>query len=124
MAIAHSANASGQTHDLLDHLQKVAQLASTFANKFNARELGHWAGIWPDIGKAHPDFQKYLRTCETDPEKRHRGPEHKGAGTVVAFEKRCELLTFLIAGHHGGLPSKAQLKTWIGQKASSESTPG
>ena len=37
MAIAHSANALGQTHDLVEHLQRVAELAAGFAAKFGAQ---------------------------------------------------------------------------------------
>jgi len=112
MAIAHSANAQGQAHDLVKHLQCVAKLAAEFASKFGAKDLAYWAGLWHDVGKVHPDFQTYLRDCEANPEKHPRGPDHKRAGALIA-SRRHELLTFLIAGHHGGLPDRASLKTWL-----------
>lgn len=115
MAIAHSVNAQGQQHDLVEHLQCVANLASEFAAKFGASDLAYWAGLWHDIGKVHPGFQQYLHDCEAHPGKQRRGPDHKRAGALVAAKKH-ELLSFLIAGHHGGLPGRADLKSWLKEK--------
>ncbi len=111
MPFAHSKNSLGEMHDLQEHLTKVAELAKTFASKFGAGEFGYWAGIWHDLGKLHPDFQAYLAN-PTPP----RGPDHKGAGSVVASQI-CEPLAFLVAGHHGGLHSRADLKNWLKEKA-------
>jgi CRISPR-associated endonuclease/helicase Cas3 len=74
MAIAHSANSLGQAHDLVEHLLCVAKLAAEFADKFGARELAYWAGLWHDIGKVHPAFQKYLHDCEANPGSNFRPP--------------------------------------------------
>lgn len=115
MPIAHSANAQGQQHDLVNHLQSVAKLASEFAAKFGAGDLAYWVGLWHDIGKVHPSFQQYLHDCEISPGKHRRGPDHKKAGALVAAKKH-ELLSFLIAGHHGGLPGRAHLKVWLKEK--------
>jgi CRISPR-associated endonuclease/helicase Cas3 len=100
----------GKEQDLREHLQNVAQLASDFAAKFGAADLGRWAGLWHDLGKFHPEFQRYLRTRGAQ-----RGPEHKAAGAITA-EMYQPLLAFLVAGHHGGLSSRAQLKTWLKEK--------
>jgi len=115
MAIAHSANTKGERHDLVEHLQCVAKLASEFAAKFDAGDLAYWAGMWHDIGKVHPSFQQYLHDCETNPGTQRRGPDHKRAGALVAAKKH-DWLSFLIAGHHGGLPSRADLKAWLKEK--------
>jgi CRISPR-associated endonuclease/helicase Cas3 len=112
MLIAHSINAQGKRHDLVEHLKSVAELAAGFASKFGAKDLGYWAGMWHDVGKIHPDFQKYLHDCEADPDRKHRGPDHKRAGALLAAQ-RYDVLAFLIAGHHGGLPSRSELKTWL-----------
>jgi CRISPR-associated endonuclease/helicase Cas3 len=112
MLIAHSVNAQGKRHDLVEHLKSVADLAAEFASKFGAKDLGYWAGLWHDIGKVHPDFQKYLYDCEANPGRHHRGPDHKRAGALLAAQ-RYDVLAFLIAGHHGGLPSRSELKTWL-----------
>jgi hypothetical protein len=42
---AHSANASGDWHDLPTHLRDVAEKGRTFATKF-----GNRAGLWYDLG--------------------------------------------------------------------------
>ncbi|MBI3756825.1 MAG: hypothetical protein HY267_02505 [Deltaproteobacteria bacterium] len=69
MAIASSANAQGRRRDLVEHLQCVADLARTFAAKFGAGELGYWAGLWLDVRKVHPDFQRYLFLRQRQPRK-------------------------------------------------------
>jgi CRISPR-associated endonuclease/helicase Cas3 len=111
MAFAHSENGAGLKHDLATHLQQVAELASKFAEKFGAGDLGRWVGLWHDLGKFHPDFQAYLSTTVA-----HHGPEHKGAGAVQA-SKLCDALAFPVAGHHGGLLSRADLKNWLRDRA-------
>lgn len=116
---AHSANSQGQRHRLIDHLKEVARLAKKFADKFGAGELAYWAGLWYDVGKFHPAFQEYLRKCQIEPGKTHRGPDHKGAGALLA-QRYLEPLVFLVAGHHGGLPNGADLKTtWLPEKSNS-----
>jgi CRISPR-associated endonuclease/helicase Cas3 len=111
MSFAHSKNSRGEMHDLQEHLVNVAELSKRFASKFGAGEFGYWAGIWHDLGKLHPDFQAYLLNPKPP-----RGPDHKGAGSIVA-SKVCEPLAFLVAGHHGGLHSRADLKNWLREKA-------
>ena len=116
MPIAHSKNTYGQQHDLIEHLQCVANMAGEFAAKFGARDLAYWAGIWHDVGKVHPNFQQYLHDCEIYPDKHRRGPDHKLAGSLIAEEKGQALLAFLIAGHHGGLPSLTGLREFLRHK--------
>lgn len=101
-------------HGLVEHLQNVAELAAKFAGKFGAADFGYWAGLWHDLGKFHPDFQAYL--ANPTPAK---GPDHKGAGSIVAA-KVYEPLAFLVAGHHGGLYAKTGprgLNDWLKEKA-------
>ncbi len=104
---AHSENRAGIKHDLVDHLESVAGLAGVFAEKFGARDFGYWAGLWHDLGKFHPDFQAYI----TAPDGR-RGPDHSTAGAVHASAV-FDWLSFLVAGHHAGLPSTTELKARI-----------
>jgi CRISPR-associated endonuclease/helicase Cas3 len=111
MAFAHSENSRGFKHGLATHLQQVAELASRFAAKFGAGDPGLWVGLWHDLGKFHPDFQAYLSAIAA-----HHGPDHKGAGAVQA-SKLWDALAFLVAGHHGGLLSRADLKNWLRDKA-------
>ena len=113
---AHSSNDLGKRQSLRDHLEQVAHLAATFATPLGASALAHHAGWLHDIGKIHPSFQHYLLDAEQSQTKRH-GPDHKGAGAVLALDQHLELLAFLIAGHHGGLPSRDDLKTWLSERA-------
>ena len=105
---AHTPNDKGQWHRLDDHLKEVASLAHGFADKFGAGELAYWVGLWHDVGKIHPEFQAYLQKCAHDTETRHRGPDHKGAGAILA-RNVLEPLAFLVAGHHGELKNHADL---------------
>lgn len=110
---AHSENIAGIRHDLVEHLGSVARLAETFAREFGAADFGYWAGPWHDLGKFHPDFQPYI----ADPDG-CRGPDHSSAGTVHS-SAICDWVSFLVAGHHGGLPDKTALKSRIRDKLSS-----
>lgn len=112
---AHSPNDKGEWHRLDSHLKEVAKLAKRFAGKFSAGELAEWIGLWHDLGKANPEFQSYLHKCINEPDKLHRGPDHKGAGAVLAY-KHLEPLAFPTAGHHGGLMNYSDLKSWLSGK--------
>lgn len=110
---AHSVNEAGVRHDLAAHLTTVADLAAGFAVPFGGAELARWAGLWHDLGKFHPDFQAYLLDAEAG--KRRRGPDHKGAGASVAMQA-CQPLALLVQGHHGGLPSRADVPGWLRER--------
>lgn len=113
-AYAHSANKRGERHLLTDHLRAVASLAATFARHLEAEELTHYLGLWHDVGKFHPAFQDYLLSCEREAIV-HRGPDHKGAGAVLA-EQHAGLGALIVQGHHGGLCSAADLKAWLAER--------
>ena len=107
---AHSANENHHRHNLVDHLQAVAEIARDFAKPFGGEEAAYYAGLWHDIGKFDPQFQRYLSGD------RSRGPDHKGAGTKLA----CQHLGpagLIVQGHHGGLKAEADLKGWVAEKA-------
>ena len=105
MAVAHSQNSRGECHDLVKHLTDVAELASQFADKFGASSLSYWLGLWHDIGKFYPTFQAYLKNPASA-----RGPDHKGAGAILAL-KYVEPLSFLVAGHHHRNPIPRQINS-------------
>jgi len=102
MVYAHSRNAAGQRHALVDHLQVVASLAADFGRPFGAEQIGYWAGLWHDLGKFHPDFQSYLLACEREPNRAHKSPGHSAAGACFALD-HLEPAALLIHGHHAGL---------------------
>jgi CRISPR-associated endonuclease/helicase Cas3 len=86
---------------LRDHLEKVAQLAGEFAALFESAEWGRLAGLWHDLGKYRPEFQR--RLCGSGQQ-----VEHAGLGAALAAEKgRTGVpLAFVIAGHHAGLANR------------------
>jgi len=101
---------SGRGQLLEAHLNGVAALASKFAAQFNAAEWGQLAGLWHDLGKYRPEFQRRVRGEDIR-------AEHSGAGAVHAKERMQNKgipLAFAIAGHHAGLSNlskEAQGKT-------------
>ncbi|MDN5344221.1 MAG: CRISPR-associated endonuclease/helicase Cas3 [Clostridia bacterium] len=111
---AHSQNNNGKEQLLADHLRNVANLARNFASRLTAPDLGYWAGFWHDLGKFHPEFQAYLRG-----EAGRRGPNHSTAGALLAT-RFFEPLAFLITGHHGGLPDRAELKNRLKDKVQND----
>ena len=115
---AHTPNESGQWHYLDEHLKGVAELAKKFAGKFEAGNLAYWIAVWHDLGKANPEFQEYLQRCINEPDKLHRGPDHKGTGAVLA-SKNLGPLAFPVAGHHGGLMNYSVMKTWLSERNAS-----
>jgi CRISPR-associated endonuclease/helicase Cas3 len=109
-SIAHTSNRLEKRQDLLEHLRNVADAATQYCVAFCGEEFARYAGLLHDIGKYDPAFQQYLLSAERNPTRRLRGPDHKGAGTALAATSEMEgLLAFLIAGHHGGLPSQSDL---------------
>lgn len=99
-------------HALEAHLRKVAMLAAQFATAFDGQQWAELAGRWHDLGKYRPGFQGYIRRASGyDPE----AHLEQGAGRVVHSEAGAvhainwhkaggQLLAYLIAGHHSGLP--------------------
>lgn len=90
------------------HLEKVAQLASSFAREMfalgstereSASEWGRLAGLWHDLGKFSVEFQKRLYGDAGR-------VDHSTAGAKMAASKTPygPLLAYMIAGHHAGLP--------------------
>lgn len=43
------------------HLREVAELAGDFAAAFGAKDWGHLAGLWHDLGKYSREFQPCRR---------------------------------------------------------------
>ena len=105
-------------HLLDEHLKQVAELASSFAPAA-WRDWAYLAGLWHDLGKYRPGFQRYIRCTNgidahiegriKDREKTHSAAgalwaehcltEHFGAeGQVMS-----RVFQYLIAGHHAGL---------------------
>lgn len=114
--VAHTPNERGEWHALRAHLQAVAKLARRFAVPLGAPEAGYLLGLWHDVGKYHPQFQYYLEQADAlkgaGP---RRGPDHKGAGSLLAF-KHLGPAAMAIQGHHGGLQSLTAFRGWLQER--------
>ncbi len=85
---------------LSEHLLNVADLAGTFAAVFGAEKWGNYAGLLHDAGKATAAF---IGRLEGKPQR----VDHSTYGARLAKERTGKLgllLSYVIAGHHGGLP--------------------
>lgn len=98
---------------LEQHLEEVAELAGTFASVFGAGEWGRLAGLWHDLGKYSAEFQQYLKNVsgQSDPhgEDVVVAPgrvDHSTAGAKHSAKasQLGPLMSYIIAGHHAGLP--------------------
>ena len=112
--VAHTPRTVGGVwHGLRDHLEATAELAATFGAAFGAAELSRLAGRWHDVGKYDPAWQEYLRAQVVPDVRIGRSPDHRRAGASRAFDARLVAVAFAIAGHHGGIPSRTDLKAWL-----------
>lgn len=104
-----------EPHLLKDHLYSTADLASKFAEEFKNNDWAELIGLLHDLGKYHPDWQKYIRkeTGYFDEDAHIEGyagrPNHSATGAICLFEKfndspMAKALAYGIAGHHSGLP--------------------
>jgi len=117
---AHSENSNGERQLLSDHLNGVSLLAGGFGEYFGARDLCSTAGLLHDIGKADPEWQRYLAESAAGRRNRGSGPDHKCAGAELALAAGSQLAPLLIHGHHGGLGSpKKDFGPWFAAKRTS-----
>src|SRR6266540_509194 len=98
---AHSANASGRRHALVDHLRETARLARLFAAPFGGGQLAWWLGLLHDAGKASCAWQDGLSRAEA--RKVRVGLDHKSLGAQLALGRDLGKFALAIDGHHGGL---------------------
>ncbi|MCA9200729.1 MAG: CRISPR-associated endonuclease Cas3'' [Planctomycetales bacterium] len=101
---------------LLEHLRAVGdgarQRAERFISNTTTSTFGpecQFSGWLHDLGKYRPEFQDYLKGIATEKEKRY----HKQAGAAKAALLGYYSVAFAIAGHHGGMPNRTNLKDGI-----------
>ena len=117
MLYAHSANPQGKRQSLPDHLRSVAELAARFAQPFGGEDIAFLAGLWHDVGKANPTWQRLLVECE-EGRRQRVGVDHKCAGVMLADEAggNAQLVGTLIHAHHGGLANpRTGFRPWFQQ---------
>ncbi len=108
--IRQDATGNWLMHSLEEHLRGVAALAESFAAAFDASDWAKLAGLWHDLGKYRPAFQRYIRGASGYDAHIETAPgrvDHSTAGALHAMERMKGLgriLAYLIAGHHAGLP--------------------
>ena len=110
---AHSANGDSERHEWAAHAGGTARLAAEFAGAFGMAEHGRLLGLWHDVGKLAPDWQRYLVASEAGRVARGRGPDHKAAGALLAAKMIGERLALVLHGHHGGLSAPEVVRSWL-----------
>ena len=118
MAYAHSANPQGNRQPLVDHLRNVAGLAAELAQPFGGEDLACLSGLWHDVGKADPTWQRLLLECEQG-RRSMVGIDHKCAGVLLAerLGGNAQWAGLLIHGHHGGIANpKTGFRSWLQEK--------
>ncbi len=93
------------------HLQGVAELAlakceDSFPDNPLIRDLVQYCAWLHDLGKYRKGFQDYLCGISVPREL----SLHKQAGALFAAKHKNLIASFVIAGHHGGLPNRQDLR--------------
>ena len=104
----------GEWHKLEEHLTQTADLAESFASPF-ASEWGRLAGLWHDAGKFQRSFQ--IRIDKDDEAHTNAKVDHSSVGVLIAKGHRARPLSFVIAGHHGGMPNADDLVVRLNERA-------
>lgn len=112
--VAHARETTGgyEVHGVEDHARDVAALAAGFADAFGSGDWARIGGLWHDLGKFHPEFQRYIRRATGyDADAHIEGApgrvDHSTLGAIHALDTMGDagrILAYLIAGHHAGLP--------------------
>lgn len=105
-------NGNWRLHTLEEHLLEVSRLAGVMANAFGSEAWAELAGLWHDLGKYRPAFQKYIckksgYDSEAHIEQGNGRVDHSTSGAIHAINELGSVglvLSYLIAGHHAGLP--------------------
>jgi len=105
---AHTPSGDQPPHELGEHLTATAALVRRFAARLDLGDVGELLGLWHDVGKAHPGFQRYLRDLTAG--RPATSVPHSIWGAVLGAGFRnaggpWRELTLPIAGHHAGLKS-------------------
>ncbi len=102
---------------LRDHLRAVGEMAESFAIEAGgSRAFGRRArvsGLLHDLGKYRDEFQQLLRGEVT------KAPHSIYGACAARLLGKAPDLSFVVAGHHAGMPDKAALQDRTGQARNS-----
>lgn len=101
--VAHVSPDGERKQSVRAHVDRVARLAAEFATPFGAHDAGYLAGLYHDIGKCSPEFQR--RILENGPRCDHSTAGAKEIMELYPGKKDAVFLAACIAGHHAGLPN-------------------
>ncbi len=101
---------------LQDHLVGVSSLCQNHADKFGAGKAARLAGLLHDLGKYTPEFQARLVGGKS--------VDHATAGAVEVVKSAssgqdhliAELIAYVVAGHHTGLPDKTNGESSLSER--------
>lgn len=117
---AHTPGETGVWHDLISHLKRTSDAAGNNGAKFGAGNVARLAGLWHDLGKFNPEFQKYLKRCEQAASAGEpsppKGVPHAAFGAKLARGAYPPLMQ-IIYGHHAGLQETEHVKQRLGDLA-------
>ncbi len=97
---------------LIAHLNETARRAERFAATFDSAPWSRLVGLWHDLGKYSPAFQRKLLDTIENP-KKHTRVNHSSAGAQLARKQFPQMwlpAAFAIAGHHAGLADRQDLR--------------
>src|SRR5271154_4667597 len=109
MFFAHSTNRKDRSdwQTLPDHLMAVAALAAQRGSKFGAHRAAALAGILHDLGKYSAAFQRRLDGSGGSVDHSTAGAKHVSRLVAGGADRgMAELIAYVIAGHHAGLPDR------------------
>ncbi|MFA6723150.1 MAG: CRISPR-associated helicase Cas3' [Lentisphaeria bacterium] len=102
---------------LAEHLNRVADLAKFFGQKFDSAEFCYIAGLLHDLGKAKAQWQLYLNGQAA---KTSHAPESAVFCLSKLKDELGRLLAYAIKSHHAGLPDWAADLDQLGDQEESE----
>ncbi len=107
MFVAHISDDNERSESVKEHLEAVSEMAAQFAEPFGASSWARVAGLAHDIGKYSEAFQHRIL---------HNGPkvDHSTAGAFELKNMTGGVLSYCVAGHHGGLPNGGTLVDYGG----------
>lgn len=96
----------GREQPLADHLKTVARLTSDSLPE-SLKRVGYYTGLWHDLGKYIPQWQRYLRG---EAKKKPHSPQGAMFALMQCPDRdKIPAIAFAIAGHHTGLQNRTRL---------------